>query len=166
MKRIIPVALALIVLLAAGCSKKREITSMQRKQAATLVSEAEFAMTIRDFTRAETLMRQAADLCPDTGGYWLTLGNLCKRSGKTDDARKAYTQSVEAYAEAYRADSTDGKLLMRQMYAQALLGNVDKARALLKKAREKHLKDDEIKMFDEAAFDRMLANPGFKELAI
>src|SRR5690606_21628449 len=127
-----------------GCSKKPEITPLQRKQAATLVSEAEFAITIRDFARAEDLMRQAAELCPDEGSYWMALGNLTKRNNKPAEARKAYEQCVKVYAAAYKETPENGKLLMRQMYAEALLGHADKARALMKKAREKHPKDPEI----------------------
>lgn len=167
MKRRSLVVLALVLLLAVtGCGKKPEITPLQRKQAAALVSEAEFAITIRDFARAEDLMRQAAELCPDDGSYWMALGNLTKRNGKPAEARKAYEQCVEVYAAAYKETPQNGKLLMRQMYAEALLGHVDKARALVKKARENHAQDPEISAFDEAALERMLKNPNFKELAL
>lgn len=167
MKSLSPVAIALVVLLAVtGCSKKQEITPVQRKQAATFVSEAEFAITIRDYARAEDLMRQATELCPDDGNYWMALGNLSKRNSKPAEARKAYEKCVEVYAAAYKETPQNGKLLMRQMYAEALLGHADKARALVKKAREKHPLDAEISAFDEAALDRMLKNPNFKELAL
>lgn len=168
MSRLILVSLTMVFsgLVLSGCSKKQEITALQRKQAAALASEAEFAITIRDLARAEDLIRQASVLCPDDGSYWMALGNLSKRNGKTTEARKAYEQCVAVYAAAYKEMPTNGNLLMRQMYAEALLGHADKARALIKKAREKHPQDKEIMAFDDATFERMLSNPNFKEMAL
>jgi tetratricopeptide (TPR) repeat protein len=167
MKRITLVALVSLLLVGSGCSKKKpEITSLQRKEAANLVNEAEFAIAIRDFPRAEGLMRQAAVHCPDNGSYWLNLGTLTRKSGKKSEAKSSYEKAVVAYADAYMAEPDNGKLLMRQMYAHALLGQFDQARAVLKKARAKHPKDQEVMSDDDSSFDRMLGDKAFKELAI
>lgn len=165
MNRVVLVILSFLLAIASGCSKKTEVTSLQRKEAATLVSEAEFAITIRDYPRAENLMRQAAELCPDNGSYLLGLGNLCRQNGKKAEAKTAFVSALEAYEDAYKTEPA-GALLMRQMYVHALLGQGDEARAVLKKARSKHPKDAEVSGFDEKALESMLADPGFKALAL
>ena len=90
-------ALAVLVVLgAAGCRPPpKEITSLQRKEAATLVSEAEFALQLKDLARAEGLLAKAADLCPDTGKYWVDLGSVRVRLGKKDAARTAYLAALK-----------------------------------------------------------------------
>lgn len=165
MSRLLSLVLVSTVLLA-GCGRKAEITPLQRKQAAALVSEAEFALTIRDFARAEKLLVEATELVSDNGSYWVMLGNLAKHNSHLDVAKQAYTAGAKAFAAAYKAEPTSGKLLMRQMYCEALLGHHDQAKKVLKEARAKHLAEPEIKAFDDAAYDRMLANPNFNELAL
>lgn len=165
MSRLLSLVLVSTVLLA-GCGRKVEVTPLQRKQAAALVSEAEFALTVRDFARAEKLLVEATDIVSDNGGYWVMLGNLAKRNRHHDLAKKAYTAGSKAFAAAYKAESTSGMLLMRQMYCEALLGHHDQAKMIIQQARAKHPTEPEIKAFDDAAYDRMLANPNFKELAL
>ena len=80
MTRVILIFASAALLLAAGCKPKtKAITSLERKEAANLVSEARFAITLRDDARAEGLLAQAAQLCPDTGDYWLNLGMTRRR---------------------------------------------------------------------------------------
>ncbi len=167
MKRVSIVVLSLLLLAGSGCSKRKpEITSLQRKEAANLVSEAEFAIAIRDFPRAEGLMRQATELCPDEGGYWLTLGTLIRKSGHKSETKASYENALETYVDAYKAKPENGRLLMRQMYTHALLGDYDAARAVLKKARVAHPKDPEVMGYNEESFEKMIIDPAFKELAI
>ena len=91
-------SLAVVVLCGTpGCSpKSKEITSLQRKEAATLDSEAQFALQLKDLARAEGLIAKAADLCPDTGKYWVDLGSIRVRLGKKDAARTAYQGALKA----------------------------------------------------------------------
>lgn len=167
MQRITPLFLALVFLLAAGCGPKQAaITDLQRKQAAALASEAEFALALRDFARAEGLFREATDLCPDNGAYWLQLGATSKRLNKNAEAKKSFEQAAKADAAAYKANGDDPRPVLRQVYVYALLGRTDDARALLRKVRKAHPRHDEIQAFDEATLDRMLADPGFKAMAI
>lgn len=167
MQRLTPLILALVFLAVTGCGPKPPaITDLQRKQAAALVSEAEFALALRDFARAEGLFREASGLCPDNGAYWLQLGTTSKRLNKTTEAKKSYEQAAKAYAAAYKANDQDPGPVLRQVYAYALLGRADDARALLRKVRKAHPKHEEIQGFDEATLDRMIADPGFKAMAI
>lgn len=167
MKRFALCLFAGLLVVGFGCARKKtEVTPLQRKQAAALVSEAEFATTIRDLARAEKLYREATQLCPDEGGYWLSLGVICRKAGKTGGARQAYESALQAYEDAYDANPKDGSLLMRQVYANALLGRIDDAKAVLKKARKTHPNDPQVAGYDESNLTRMLADPTFKALAL
>src|SRR5688500_11319136 len=95
--------LALVAL--AGCKPKPEdITPLQRKEAASLMSEAEFAMTLRDYTRAEPLFEKAAKLCPDDGEYWLGLGVTRRRLGNLPGAKAVYEKARSAYGDEFKRD--------------------------------------------------------------
>src|SRR4051812_35481693 len=99
MKRTRPFLTALTLLaVTAGCGvKQKEITSAQRGEAATLASEAQFALSVREYSRAEGLLAKAVELCPDTGNYWVSLGSTRMRLSQRDAARTAYRQALSAY---------------------------------------------------------------------
>lgn len=135
-------SLALLLVLTftiTACSKKApEISSLQRKEAASLVSEAEFALALRDRARAEELLTKATALCPDDGAYWLDLGSVRRGLENKDGARQAYTAAAKAYAAAYKADRMDLQSLLQQIYTEALLGNTKTVQKLLKQAVADH----------------------------
>ena len=89
---------ALVLSSLTGCGRK-EITVLQRKEAANLASEAQFASTLRDYARAEGLYAKAAELCPDNGEYWVVLGVTRKRLKDNSGAKKAYENAVDAYGD-------------------------------------------------------------------
>src|SRR4051812_43594827 len=92
----------------AGCgARKKEITSLQRKEAANYVSEAQFAVTVRDYARAESLYTKAAAVCPDTGEFWLGAASMRVRLGKRDQAKSAYKDALKAYEVEAAANPTD-----------------------------------------------------------
>lgn len=152
----------------AGCKDKpREIPKITRAEAENLASEAAFATQVRDHTRAEALLVKATKLIPEESGYWLALGATRKRLGNASGARSAYKEALAAEEKAYQRDGTDTDALMQQIYALCLLGRADDARKLLDKARSQHPDNRAIKNFaDSRGIDRMLADPGFKELAL
>ncbi len=155
-----------LTVFSAGCGKK-EITPLQRKQAANLASEAQFAVTVRDFARAEGLFAQAATLCPDNGLYWISLGAARVKLDKKPAARDAYKRALDAFKEAAAADQTDTEAALQQVYALALLGRVDEARALQDKLLSKRPDDRDIRAFvEEKRLDRMLEDPQFKQTAL
>lgn len=169
MKRQLMSVLAATALLAvAGCKDKpREIPRVTRAEAEHLASEAAFATQVRDHARAEELLVKAAKLIPEESGYWLALGAARKRLGNTSGARTAYKEALAAEEKAYKRDAKDTDALMQQIYALCLLGRTDDAHKLLEKARAQHPDDRALKNFsDSRGIDRMLANPGFKELAL
>ena len=163
---------ALGMLTTVGCAPKaKEITSLQRKEAATLVSEAEFALQLKDLARAEGLLAKAANLCPDTGKYWVDLGSVRVRLGKKDAARPAYEAALKAY-EGEAANAKAGALpdpasWLQQVYVLSLLGRVDDARAVLAKALKKFPESRAVRSFSEGKqIDKMVADPSFKLIAL
>ncbi len=156
------------LLLVGGCKPKgKEVTSLQRKEAATLVSEAQFAVQLKDYARAEGLLAKAADLTPDTGRYWVDLGAMRVRLGKKDLARAAYKAGLAAYEAAAKEDPKDPQPVLQQVYVLSLLGRVDDARAVLAKALKLFPDERSVKSFTEGKqIDKMVSDPRFKEIAL
>ncbi len=166
-----PLSVFLCALLAfafAGCKPKAaNITSTQRKEAANLVSEAQFAMSVRDFARAETLLTKATALEFDNGNYWISLGSMRVRLGQRATARQAYESALHAFKAAYKLKPTVAQPYLQQVYALALLGRADDARALLVKIDKKHGDDQAVRAFVHGRqLDAMLSSPMFKEVGL
>src|SRR5687768_14355907 len=153
---------------AAGCKPKPEdITSLQRKEAASLVSEAQFAINLRDYARAEPLFEKAAKLCPDDGEYWLGLGVTRRRLGNLPGAKAAYEKARSAYGDKFKRDSKNTDALLQEMYVLALLGRSDDANKLMEKVRKKDPENPSFRSFTEnKKMERLLAEPSFKEIAL
>jgi tetratricopeptide (TPR) repeat protein len=164
MSRLIAPLLLCLLVFATGCGPK--ITSLQRKEAANLVSEAQFATTMRDWARAEELLAKATQLCPDNGEYWLNLGSVRRRLDNLSGARKAYEQAAAAYGDAYKADPKDPQPLMQQVYVYSLLQQEKKALKALERAQQDHSANPNVRNFTPETLTRMREDPGFKDLAI
>jgi tetratricopeptide (TPR) repeat protein len=150
-------SLAVVVLCGTpGCSPtSKEITSLQRKEAAALDSEAQFALQLKDLARAEGL----------------DLGSIRVRLGKKDAARTAYQGALQAYegaaANAKAGEAPDPGPWLQQVYVLALLGRVDDARSVLAKAQKKFPESRAVRSFVEGKqIDKMIADPSFKLIAL
>lgn len=160
---------AAVALLLGGCGPKAsKVTPNQRKEAAALVSEAQFALSVRDSVRAEGLFTKATALCPDTGDYWFELGQLRARAGNRAEAKSAYQSALAAYEyDAAANPRVYATAVLRQVYVLALLGRPDDARAVLAKAQKVRPDDREIRAFAEnKQLDQLLASPAFKAVAL
>lgn len=168
MKRFPWLVLAVAVFAVSGCGKKhKEITDLERKQAANLASEAQFAATIRDYARAQGLFAQAAELCPDTGAYWLSLGSMQMRLSQRDQARDAYERALTAFEEAADRNKDDSEPALQQLYVLALLGRVDDARSRQTKLLARYPNDRDVRAFVEnKSLDRLVSDPSFKTFAL
>jgi tetratricopeptide (TPR) repeat protein len=162
------ILLVMIVATAPGCgAKKKEITTLDRNRAANVASEAQFALSLRDFARAEPLLAEAAEICPDTGDYWMMLGQTRMRLNQRDGARSAYRRALDAFKQDADANKTDPQPLLQQVTALALLGRVDEARQLLESLPARFPDNRAVRShLDNKVFDRMLADSSFKELAL
>lgn len=161
------IVLAVLASLVAGGCKAKQPTSLERKEAATLVSEAEFALQLKDFARVEGLFTKAASLCPDAGKFWVDLGSIRMRMGKKELGREAYKSGLAAYAAAVAADPKEPQLLLLQVHVLALLGRTGEARAMLAKAQKIFPEHRVVRAFVEGKqLDKMIADPRFKEIAL
>lgn len=152
-----------------GCGKagRKEVTDLQRKEAAHLASEAQFALALRDFARAEGLLAKAVETAPDASALWVTLGSTRVRQGKRDAARAAYQGALKAYEWEAEKNPADPEPWLKQVYVLALLGRVNDGRALLERAVKKFPGHRNVQHFIEGKqLDRILADPAFKEAAL
>ncbi len=153
-----------------GCgARQKEITEHDRKEADHLVAEANFAMNMRDWGRAEGVLAQATRLVPDNGVYWTSLGAMRVRLANKAGAKDAYLQALKAYEREAAADKTKTNVepWLKQVYVLALLGRVEDGRALLGKIGRQFAGNRNVRAFiDGRQFDAMLADPIFKQAAL
>ncbi len=165
-------AVASLALLAglAGCGAGRpEITEHQRKEADHLVAEANFALTLRDWARAEGLLARAVGLVPDNGEVWTMLGATRVRLGNKSGARDAYLKGLKAFEGEAAAPGAknDPEPWLDQIYVLAVLGRVGDARALVGKMERQFPNHPRVRAFvGGKQFDQLLADPKFKEVAL
>jgi tetratricopeptide (TPR) repeat protein len=164
LRRVTLILLGLWAAFLTGCGRK-EITSLQRKEGASLVSEANFAVSLRDYPRAETLFAQAVVACPDTTDYWIGLGTVRRKQDNRAGAKTAFEEALKASRDATKRAGLNGQLRLQQVYLQALLGRMDEARDTLSRARKDLPDNRDIRAFVEGnELDRILADPGFKDM--
>lgn len=148
-----------------GCRAK-EISSIDRKEAANVVSEAEFAVTLKDWSRAEGLYAKAAKLCPDEGETWIGLGIARMRLHDPSGARDAYKSALSAFDEDTRRDPTNTIPVIRGASVLVILGRTDEARARIDKACASNPDDRRLRAFVEAkGVDRIASDPGLREVS-
>lgn len=168
-KRVLTIVAVAALLFDGGCKPRvKEITTSQRKEAASLASEAQFALSLGDIARAEATLARAVALCPDGGDYWLELGRCRAKLGNRGTAKEAYKSALAAYeADAKVNAASRAPSVIRQIYVLALLGRVDEARALLAKNRKDVPDNRDLRAFSESRqIDQMIASPAFKEVAL
>lgn len=152
-----------------GCGGKPEVTERQRKEADHLVAEANFALTLRDWARAEGLLVKAAGLVPDNGDVWTMLGSTRVRLGQKSGAREAYQKGLKAYeAEAALPEmKNDPEPWLDQVYVLAALGRLGEARSLVEKVGRQFPSHPRVRAFvGGKQLEQLLADPKFKEVAL
>jgi tetratricopeptide (TPR) repeat protein len=149
-----------------GCARQKPITERDRKEAAHLVSEAQFALSVREWTRAEGLFVKAVQVAPH-GDYWLSLGATRLKLNNRAGAKEAYQSALKEYEfEAVRQNAR-AEPWLKQAYVLALLGRNDDSRALLAKAAKHFPNDSQVRAFgDPKEFEKMIASQKFKDMAL
>lgn len=175
MKLIVPYAALIVCLGLSACSKlteaeknglPKEVPTAVEAESGKLVSEAEFALQLRDAARAEKALSQAVKLRTDIPEWWMLLGLTQKTLGKTSDARASYKKALAIHERRYEVTGEPDHVLP-QLLTLVLIGRDDDARALLAKAAKKHPTSLPIKKMVEAGVvDRMLADPDVQQRRI
>ena len=157
---------SLVLGLALGCTPRKEITERDRKEAAYLASEAQFAVTMQDWSRAENLLAKAVKVAP-TGDYWLSLGATRVRLNNRAGAKDAYQAALKAYAFDSARKNSAAEPWLKQAYVLALLGRQDESQATLAKAAKLFPKDAKVRaLTDSKEFGKMISSQKFKDMAL
>jgi len=169
MKRLFLITLSCVAVLSAatGCSKKpKEVPAAVKAEAASLASEGQFAMQIREFPRAEEMFQRAIKLRDDVPEYWVSLGMARRKQDNLDGARKAYKEALGLHADLYKAEHQPEQLA-QQAFVLALLGKTDDALKLLDKGLKDHPDSAVLKkMADPRGLPRTFKTEEFKALAL
>jgi tetratricopeptide (TPR) repeat protein len=153
------------VLALSGCHRKA-ITKLERDEAANLVSEAEFAVTLKEWPRAEDLYSKAVKLSPDAGDTWVNLGIVRMRQDDHSGARTAFKSAISAFKDEFAGDPTHTQAVIHCAYVLVILGRTDEARSFVDKARASYPDDRLLRSFVESkSVDRMMSDPGLKSLS-
>jgi tetratricopeptide (TPR) repeat protein len=159
-----PALVLAAALLVAGC-RQRAITPLERDEAANDMSEANFALTLKDWGRAEGLYAKATELCPDEGDAWVSLGVVRMRMHNPGGARSAYKSALAAYKDNLKTEPVNPAFAIREAYVLVLLGRADEAKSCVERARSKYPDDRRIRSFaDSNGLEKMLADPALKDL--
>jgi tetratricopeptide (TPR) repeat protein len=146
-----------------GCGRTA-ITDHQREEAANMVSEADFAVTVREWSRAEGLYKSAVAECPDTGDTWVSLAVARMHLNDHSGAKSAYKSALKAYKAAFEGDPTNSEPVLREAYVLVLLGRSDEARSAVSRAYKDHPDDRALRSFAEGDLDKLISDPGLKDL--
>ena len=168
MKTWIVALLAVLALAVSGCKDKpKELPRAVLAEAAQNVSEAEFAMQIRDYARAEGLLAKAVELNPEEPRYWLQLGAARKRMSNTSGAKKAYEKARDVLKAEYRRDNKSPGPLFAEMEVCMLLGKPNDAKAVYDRMLKDHGDDPDVKNFVENhMLEKLLTDPNLKALSL
>ncbi len=167
MKRLFIVSACAVTLLLSGCSKKpKEVPEAVKHEAASLMSEAQFAMQIREFSRAEELIQRTIKLQDDVPEYWVSLGMALRKQDKNEGAGKAYQKALGLHADRYEQNKSPEELA-QQAFVLGLLGRTNDAIKLLDKGL-KEFPDSPVmkKMADPRGLPRTFQTAEFKALML
>lgn len=157
---------AMVLMFLLGCSAGKEVTERDRKEAAFLVSEAQFAMTVKEWTRAEGLLDKAAKVAPQ-GDYYLSLGAVRMHLKNRSGAKKAYELALNAFQHESARNNTSPEPWIKQAYVLGLLGRKSESQSMIAKAAKALPNDPKIRsLSDPKELERMFSTQNFKDMAL
>ena len=149
-----------------GCSRGKSVNEHDRKEAAFLASEAKFALSVREWSRAEDLLQKAVKV-DSQGDYWLSLGATRMRLNKRAAAKDAYQAALKAFEVDTARNNKETAAWLKQAYVLALLGRPDDSRAVIARAGKLFPNDPNVRaMLDPRGFEKMISTPAFKDMAL
>ena len=162
---LVPLA-AIMIVAAFGCARRKEVTERDRKEAAYLISEAQFAMTVREWTRAEGLLVKAVAVAPQ-GDSWLSLGAVRMRLNNRAGAKEAYQSALKAFEYESVRNSKVSEPWLKQAFVLGLLGRKSDSQAVIAKAAKIFPNDPKVRaLTDPKELERMFSTQNFKEMAL
>jgi Flp pilus assembly protein TadD len=163
----IALAVASALAVSACKDKPKELPPAVQAEVMQHMSEAEFAVNIRDYARAEGLLKKATELDPNNARAWIQLGIARRRQNNTSGAKKAYNEALDVLKATYKRDKKQPGPLMAQIEVYVLLGKTDDARKVLEQALKEHPSDRGIREFSEMKLlDQMAKDPQVKASAL
>ena len=169
-RRFEPIGLATIVamvlMLAFGCSGRKEPTERDRKEAAFLVSEAQFAITVKEWARAEGLFDRAAKMAPQ-GDYFLSLGAVRIQLKNRSGAKQAYEMALKAFRQESARSNASAEVWIKQAYVLGLLGRKGESKSIIEKAVKVFPNDSKLRgLTDPKELERIFSTQSFKDMAL
>lgn len=162
------VCVTALMLALTGCKPgaPKQLSKAEIAELGELVTEAQFATMVREHDRAESRLRRAVEIDPDSSVNWLQLGYACRRQQKLDEAKKAYKKALSVREKDFRRNKT-AQTLLSQTEVLCLLGREKDARSVQAQAEKKFGSEPMVKAFSQQKMiDRWLADPSFRELAL
>lgn len=152
--------------LCSGCAPRKQLTEHDRKEAAHMISEAQFALNMREWARAEGLLAKAVTLTPQ-GDYWLSLGGARMHLNNRSGAKDAYQSALKAYEFEAARQNRIPEPWIKQAFVLGLLGRKDDGRAMIEKAAKVFPDDPKIRALrDPKEFERMFAAQSVKDVSL
>lgn len=159
--------LGALALFSTGCSPaQKTLSERDMKEAKALSSEAQFAMNLREWPRAEKLLLDAIKISPEAVFYH-NLGSTRMRMGNRSGAKEAYQSAIDACDRMVAANPKNTDAMLKKVQLLALVGRVGDARELAKKIEKDFSVDPAVRAFiDGKALDNLVASPTFKEISL
>lgn len=153
------------ITLLGGC-KPKAVSAEDKLKAENIVSEAQFSMQIREYSRAEELFNKAIELRADYPEYWVALGMARRHQDNKDGARAAYKKAL-GYLEDRYSSEKNLEDLGQKAWVLALLGRTDEAVQFLQKSLKEHPDSAYLqKMADPRGLPHTFQTAEFKELSL
>jgi Flp pilus assembly protein TadD len=148
---------------ASGSSGSEAQRKAAQNEARLLASDADFAVQLRDFGRAEASLAKAAELMPEDYSIWVGLGMARRKLGNKDGARTAYQRGFDALEQTYKAHADEPGILITQIEILLLLDRPADARKLCDRMLREHANHPRVKAFVSGKeFEAMLNNPDLR----
>jgi Flp pilus assembly protein TadD len=135
------IAVLAVVVLASCAPAPHDATASTPQQ---LASESATALNAKDYTKAQTLARQATSIDPKFAEAWVGYGMASVRLGQTDPARAAYEQALSLHQARHLQNPSDANQVVQQIFLLTLLGRQAEAETLLKQAHADYLSDQTL----------------------